>query len=86
MKIDENYRIDIDENNCTLVFFETRERTKKDGEKEDYEFTTEYHYPTIVTALKKYLDLKQRNANDVRDCIRVTEETYEKISKLQFNK
>lgn len=79
MKIDENYSIQTDDNNCTLVFSEQRTREKKDDTTEEYTFEDRWYYPTVYHCLKRYLQLAQKEAKDVEDCIRLTEETFKKL-------
>lgn len=80
MKIDEKYSID---KNGTLTFSETRIRKDGKSKGEEFLFTESYYYPTIQTALKKYLDLVLlEEAEDIKHCISLIESTYNKITKL----
>jgi hypothetical protein len=84
LKIDDNWSIETDQNNCTLIFREKRIATKGKNAGEEFEFTDEFYYPSVYTALKRYLLEKQKDADDVQDCIRITEDTFEKLKTLKF--
>lgn len=85
MKIDDNYTIDREDSfNFILRYRENRVITKG-GEEKEVLSENNYYYPNVLGCLKKYLDIVQNNAKDVKDCIRVTEECYDKLSKLKFN-
>lgn len=85
MKIDDNYTIDREDSfNFILRYRENRVITKG-GEEKEVLSENNYYYPNVSGCLKKYLDIVQNNAKDVKDCIRVTEECYDKLSKLKFN-
>jgi hypothetical protein len=84
MRLNKNWRIDTTGEGCVLIFSE--ERTRKDGKNEGkvYVFEDQFHYPTIYHCLKTFLDKSMEDAADVKDCIRLIEETYSKINKLQL--
>jgi len=86
MKIDQSYHLEIESDNVALTFTEIRERNKKDGGKENYTFVDQWHYPTVLSALKKYIDLVQRPSEDVLKCITITENLFKKIDELKNNK
>jgi hypothetical protein len=52
MKLNDNYRIVYDSNNTILQYFERRENKKTN---EFYEFTEDYYYPNLKTALNGFL-------------------------------
>ena len=84
MNLDKNYRINFeDANNCILEFFEMRTRTKKDGASEEYEFVDQWFYPSVKFCLIKYLELKQKDSKDIKDCIRITREVEERIKLIK---
>lgn len=61
MKLNNNYRIVYDSNNTILQFFEQREKQKLQKGKliptgEFYEFTEDYYYPNLKTALNGFLN------------------------------
>jgi hypothetical protein len=61
MQLNEKYRIIYDANNTILVFFEQREKQIKVKGKlvptgEFYEFTEDYYYPNLKTALNGFLN------------------------------
>ena len=81
LQIDEENYINVqDSYNCTLVM--TEEKEKADGTA--YISSREYHFPSVAWALKKYIEIIQKDAVDVQDCIRITEECFAKIEKLKF--
>lgn len=89
IKLDENYFINVeDKNNCTLTFSEQRTREKLDanrkktGETEEYIFIDEWFYPNVSACLKKYVELKQKVAKDVSECISITEKLFAYIKTL----
>lgn len=84
MQLTENYYLDIEADNVALTFTEIRERNKKDGTKEEYVFTDQWHYPTVLSALKKYVDLEQRQAKDILECIALTESLFKKIDLIKL--
>jgi len=85
MELNENYRIITDENNVILQFFETREKeNKKDGSKEPYEFTDNFYYPTIKTALRGFLNKSIKPSTAVEDCLYRIEEVENIIKSLKF--
>lgn len=61
MEINNNYRIVYDSNNTILQFFEQREKQIKEKGKlvptgEFFEFTEDYYYPNLKTALNGFLN------------------------------
>ena len=84
MIIDKNYRILRESETMILQFHEMRERKKKDNTTEIYEFTENYYQPTVQDCLVSYLHKQQEQATDVKDCIRITEETIKRILNLKF--
>jgi hypothetical protein len=63
MELNSNYRIVYDENNCILQFFEQREKMVKDevtkkqvGTGEFKEYTENFYYPNLKTALSGFLN------------------------------
>lgn len=83
LTIDDNYYIDLsDLNNCVLTFSESRIREKKTGETEEYTFEDSWYYPNVVACLKKYLELSQKEAKDVKECIEITEKIFEKLKSI----
>jgi hypothetical protein len=77
MKLDENYRILHEENNVVLQFYQNKIRTKKDDSKEEYEFTENYYYPVLKSALKAYL-----NKSIGKPTIKEVIDKIEKVEKL----
>jgi hypothetical protein len=61
MEINSNYRIVYDSNNTILQYFEQREKQIKEKGKlvptgEFFEFTEDYYYPNLKTALNGFLN------------------------------
>lgn len=61
MQLNNNYRIVYDSNNTILQFFEKREKQIKEKGKlvptgEFFEFTEDYYYPNLKTALNGFLN------------------------------
>jgi len=54
MELTEKWRLLKDENCITLQFFENRERIKKNGVKEVYEYVDSFYYPNVKEALKGF--------------------------------
>ena len=82
MKLDEEYSIKSDSVGTTLHFATPRQR-EKDGKMVDFIYTDKWYYLTVEQALRKYLDLKLENCEDVKDCIRRIEEVKQIISKIK---
>jgi len=59
MELNKNYRIIYDSENTILQFFEPRIKKLKDGVIQDfgmaYEFTENFYYPSLKTALNGFL-------------------------------
>ena len=56
---------------------------KVEDEGQEFMYEDSYYYPNTQTALKKYLDLVLlEESTDVKHCIQLIEETYNKIAKL----
>ena len=86
MKIDDKFHIKVDNSTATLILTENRQKKDKDTkEMVDYLATEEFYYPTVNSCLVRYLSLKQGEAKDVKDCIRITEEVIKEIRKLKWN-
>lgn len=82
MKIDEEYSIVSDGSGTTLNFATPRQR-EKEGKMVDFIYTDKWYYLTVEQALRKYLDLKTENCEDVKDCIARIEEVKQIISKIK---
>ena len=76
MELSKNYRIVKDENNVILQFHEYRTREKGKLKGELYEFTDDYYYPNLKTALKSYVNKTLSLCRDI-------EEVLLKISELE---
>ncbi len=82
MKLDEEYSINSDGVGTTLNFATPRQR-EKDGKMVDFIYTDKWYYLTVEQALRKYLDLRTENCEDVKDCIKKIEEVKQIISKIK---
>ena len=83
--LDNNYRINTeDNNNCILEFFEIRTKNKDTEKEEQFEYVEQYYYSNVQDCLEKYLQLAQKEAKDIKDCIRITEETIKRILNLKL--
>ena len=82
MELNKNYRIVYDSENTILQFFEQRESFKKDdklkvaGTGEVKEFTENYYYPNLKTALTGFL-------NNCTWNLQTAKEVLESLNKLQ---
>ena len=69
MKLSNNYRIISEENNTILQFYEDKVKVKKDGAKIPYEFTENYYYPNLKTALISYINKTIGECREVSDVL-----------------
>jgi len=85
LRINDNYRIEFDGGlNCVLIHSEAKIAEKGKNIGEEYLSETNYYYPNVHTALKRFLELSMEDATDVKDCVKLVEETFEKIKNLKF--
>lgn len=82
MNIAPDYRIIFDENNVILQYFDQREKSKKDGSVEMYEYQQNTFYPTVKTALIAFLNKTQRNCKTVEGLIERIEYVESLINKI----
>lgn len=82
MKLDEEYSIKSDGVGTTLQL-ETPRQREKDGKMVDFIYADKWYYLTVEQALRKYLDLKLENCEDVKDCLTRIEEVKQIISKIK---
>ena len=85
MKISDNYRLVFDENNVTLQYFEMREKTKRDGTKELYEYQSNTFHGSVKQALKAVLKQSINGSESVKELISRIEAVENKIDSLQIN-
>lgn len=84
MFIDKNYKIATDNTHgVILIFQEEKETINKEGDKIQKIFEERYYFPSVQTALKKYVSLALEPSEDVKDCLVKLEEAMERISKLK---
>ncbi|MBC7524815.1 MAG: hypothetical protein H7239_10285 [Flavobacterium sp.] len=89
MELNKNYRIVYDSDNTILQFFEQREKTVKDEATKKYvgtgeykEFTENFYYPNLKTALIGFLNKctwGQENAKEVLSILNKLELLINKI-------
>lgn len=84
MQLSHNYRLVFDENNVTLQYFEMREKNKKDGTKEMYEYQSNTYHGSVKQALKAFLALEIKGSESVADCFARIESAEKKIDQLQL--
>lgn len=86
MDLDENYRILYDETNVILQFHELRikgEKAKNKGEQ--FEFTQDYFYPNIKSALKSYINKSLKGSNSILDLVCRIEDLENRVSNIKLN-
>ena len=69
MELSNNYRIIGDAGNTILQFYEDKVKVKKDGTKIPYEFTENYYYPNLKTALISYVNKSIGDCSAVSDIL-----------------
>lgn len=85
MILNKNYRIVFDDNNTVLQFFELREKTSKEtGEKTEFEYTENYYYPNIKTALKSFLNKSLDGSSSVEEILKRIGEVEGVINNLKL--
>lgn len=71
MKLDENYRIETDTNNFTLVY---ESKTFDEKKKKEVTSKDEWHYPDLKTALIKYVNQCLKPCESIKEVlIRISE-------------
>lgn len=84
MQISDNYRIVFDEKNVILQFFEQRQKNKKDGSKENYEYTDDTYHISVKQALKAFLQKNLIGSKSAEDCLSRINEVENKIDSLKI--
>lgn len=82
MEISETYRLLFDENNVTLQFHEIREKKKKDGSIEKYEFQDNTYHNNVKTALKSFLNKEIKGSKDIVEMVGRIERVEELINQI----
>lgn len=82
MKLDEEYSAKSD-GVGTILLFQTPRQREKEGKIVDFIYTDKWYFLTIEQALRKYLELKIENCDDVKDCLRRIDEVKQIISKIK---
>jgi len=82
MELSNEYRIIVEENNTILQFYKDKIKVKKNGTKEPYEFTENYYYPNLKTALKSYVDKSIGESQEVSEILLKLNQLELQINKL----
>lgn len=84
-ELDENYFLESDGyRGLTLLFEETRIKTKKDGSGEkEYLFVDKWYYPKISMVLHKYLELTTKNTKSIEELREVVLRVETKIDSIR---
>ena len=84
-ELDENYFLESDGyHGLTLVFEETRMKTKKDGSgEEEYIYKDKWYYPKISMVLQEYLRLKSKEAKSVEELTEIILRVETKIDSIR---
>ena len=85
MKLSNNYRIIAEENNTILQFYKDKIKVKKDGTKIPYEFTENYYYPNLKTALKSFVNKYIGESKEVSEVLLRLNKLELQINKLEIN-
>mgnify|MGYP003642149759 FL=1 len=85
MKLSNNYRIIAEENNTILQFYKDKIKVKKDGTKIPYEFTENYYYPNLKTALKSFVNKYIGESKEVSEVLLMLNKLELQINKLEIN-
>ena len=85
MKLSNNYRIIAEENNTILQFYKDKIKVKKDGTKISYEFTENYYYPNLKTALKSFVNKYIGESKEVSEVLLRLNKLELQINKLEIN-
>ena len=79
MELNEKYRIIYDSENTILQFFEQRENKKK----EIVEFTENFYYPSLKSALIGFLTKCTWGVDDAKEVLRLLNEVELIINKIK---
>jgi hypothetical protein len=86
IQLDNNYRINTeDNNNCILEFFEQRTKNKGTDKEEQFEYIEQWFYPHVHDALKKYLYMVQKYSTSIEEILQKTKEVEKLINTLQID-
>jgi hypothetical protein len=80
MKLDENYRIETDKYNFTLVY---ESKSFDEKKKKEVTSTDEWHYPDLKLALNKYVNQSLKPCKDALSVLEKLKELELLISKIQ---
>ena len=72
--LDDNFKMSHDSfKGIILTFSEMREKEKKTGEKEQYLYEEPRYFATVGQALKRYVELSQNSAKDLKEIVEKTD-------------
>ena len=77
LKINDNWRIEVNNDNCELIHSEEKERKGV-----PYIAESGYNYPTVYHCLKKYLLLAQSDAKNVEEVVLKTDKALEELKSV----
>ncbi len=86
MKLSENWGLEFDTYNVTLVCTEVKKKMGKDGEEKEYESRECFYFGTIEQALKSYVRKTLIESKDIQEVLRKISELDEKIEQLKLEK
>ena len=86
MDINPDYRLVYDENNVIHEYHEIRERKKKDGQVEEYEYTERTFYPTVKVALQVYLQKQIKGLSSAEAILKRIDDVEKQIQALPIDK
>ena len=69
MVINENWRINTDNEGCTLIYSEEKVRQEGKDKGQIYLYEQKYYYPSVATCLKAFLNKSLEDSVDVKDCL-----------------
>ena len=82
MIIDEKWSIKVDSEGCSLICAENKISKKGNNIGQVYLHEDKYYYPNIHSCLIAYLNKELEPSKDIKDCVKLIEETYSKIKTL----
>lgn len=68
ISLDSNHHITSDgDNGCVLTFHELREKTNKQGKKEEFLYEGKVYHPRICQSLRYYIDKTQNSSKSLEE-------------------
>lgn len=81
IKLDENYSIETDSYNVSLIYRREKE-IEKNGELKTVVEKSDWHYPTLAHALKKYLSESLKECSSIEEVLKRIEIVENRINNL----